>query len=158
VVPKAVDGIDAIAKASTDDLSALIATPEAEANVTLFLPRFAIDAHCELREPLIDLGMGPAFDPTTTDFATMVTAHDGAAVPLYISQVIQACRIQVDEAGTTAAAASAVTMPAGCAMPPQPPKISATVRADHPFLIALSERRTNLVLMLARVDRPATSH
>ncbi len=154
VVPKAVDGLSTILAGSTDALAAMLAAPTLEARVNLYLPRFHCDAHSELHDPLCDLGMGLAFNPVKADFTGMLDRPDGRAQALFISHVIQDCRLQVDETGTTAAAATAVIMKV-CALAPQPPMLTATVRADRPFLVALHEVRTGLILMLARVENPS---
>ena len=153
VVPKAVDGLSTILAGSSAALTTMLAAPTTVAKVHLYLPRFHCDAHSELRDPLSDLGMGLAFNAEKADFTGMLTRPDGHAQALSISQVIQDCRLTVDEAGTAAAAATAETMP-GCAMP-QPPALTATVRADRPFLVALTDLRTGLILMMARVENPA---
>ena len=58
---------------------------------------------------------------------------------LYISQVFHKTFMDLDEKGTEAAAATAVAMMAGSAMPAQRPQ-PVEVRVDHPFLFAIQHR------------------
>ena len=60
----------------------------------------------------------------------------------------------VDEAGTEAAAATAVVMERG--MPP-PPKDPVLFRADRPFLFLIRHRPTGAILFLGRLVDPSES-
>jgi Serine protease inhibitor len=91
------------------------------------------------------MGMPLAFDPNAADFSGMTTEER-----LYISAVIHQANIDVDEKGTTAAAATAVVMRAGAA-----PGSPVTLKVDRPFLFALRDVKTGAVLFLGRVVEPA---
>ena len=67
---------------------------------------------------------------------------------LYISAVIHKAFVDVNEAGTEAAAATAVVMER--LSMPQP----GAFRADHPFLFLIRENRTGSVLFVGRVVNP----
>jgi len=69
---------------------------------------------------------------------------------LFIGQVIHQAFVDVNEEGTEAAAATAVIMEAGSAMP-QPPKV---FRADHPFIFLIQEKETGNILFMGRVADP----
>src|SRR6516165_3084059 len=72
----------------------------------LALPRFGLGARADLLEPLDALGLSPA--------RTSPSALSGfSPVAMTIAQVIQRTEIRVDEAGTEAAAATAVTTTRG---------------------------------------------
>ena len=82
-----------------------------------------------LAETLRDLGMRDAFSPGTADFSGMTGNRD-----LFIGAVIHKAYVSVDEAGTEAAAATAVIMKAS-AMPAEPVKVN----VDRPFIFLIRD-------------------
>jgi serpin B len=64
--------------------------------------------------------------------------------------VLHKAFVDVNEEGTTAAAATAVVM-MGRGEPEPPP----VFRADHPFVFMIREKRTKCVLFLGRLMDPA---
>jgi serine protease inhibitor len=71
----------------------------------LAIPRFKFTYETALDQPLQELGMGQAFDPRSADFRRMLA---GTAPPLFIGSVVHKTYLRVDEAGSEAAAATAV--------------------------------------------------
>lgn len=113
------------------------------ADVEVRLPRFRIEtASLALREVLVALGMGPAFDDSA-DFSAMseTGAHD-----LAISDVFHRVFVELNEEGTEAAAATAVVMLTD-SVQEEPPHFV----ADHPFLFFLRDTRTGAILFAGRV-------
>lgn len=120
--------------------------------IDLSMPRFEVSpAAVELRDVLVRLGVVDAFDVDKADFTGIVksTAPDER---LSISSVVHKAFVKVDEKGTEAAAATVVAMGVGAGMP-APPKV---VRVDHPFLYAIMDKATGLMLFLGRVTDPTT--
>ena len=72
-------------------------------DVLVYLPRFTVDSRFGLAETLAAMGMPLAFEENRADFSGMNGAHD-----LSISAVVHAARVEVDERGTEAAAATGV--------------------------------------------------
>ena len=89
--------------------------------------------------------MGAAFAPDQADFSGMTGGRD-----LYISDVVHKAFVSVDEAGTEAAAATAVMM-AATAMESDEPLALAV---DRPFLFLIVDQPTGAVLFLGRVLDP----
>jgi serpin B len=118
----------------------------APTDVVLELPKWEIETRVELSDVLTALGMPTAFTEAA-DFSGM-TADEA----LLIAFVIHQANITVDEAGTEAAAATAVGMDVTSA-PIEPEPVLVTV--DRPFLYALRDRETGAVLFLGRVTTPA---
>jgi len=116
----------------------------ASADVQLALPRFEFRTQASLPEALRSLGMVDAFDAGLADFSGI--SAEGA---LFISDVIHEVFVSVNEAGTEAAAATAVVMGRGA--PPVPVELS----VDRPFLFWLYDRATGSVLFMGRVLDPA---
>jgi serpin B len=90
------------------------------------------------------MGMPIAFTDGA-DFSGMTGKRD-----LYIDEVIHKAFVSVDEAGTEAAAASAVIMKL-TAMPTD----TAVVTVDRPFIYLIRDIETGAILFFGRVVNPA---
>ncbi|MBI3410552.1 MAG: serpin family protein [Planctomycetes bacterium] len=112
--------------------------------VTVSLPKFKLSAEFQLNQALAALGMKDAFTDKA-DFSGM-TSRD----KLSISAVVHKAFIDVNEAGTEAAAATAVVMRLSSAI-----ANSATFNADHPFVYLIRDNRTGSVLFMGRVVNPS---
>lgn len=112
--------------------------------VALSLPRFDFDSGFSLREALSALGMPLAFSPGA-DFSGMTGSPE-----LFISEVVHKAFVAVDEAGTEAAAATAVMMALGAA-PEQPVEMT----VDRPFLFLIRDEATGAILFVGRVVDPS---
>jgi len=112
---------------------------------TLQLPRFEASYDASLVEPLAALGMTDPFTGGVADFSGIDGTHD-----LFISDVVHRAWVSVDEAGTEAAAATAVIMPGGGATEP------VTMTVDRPFLFVIRDIPTNTILFVGRVVEIAT--
>jgi serpin B len=111
--------------------------------VSVSLPKFTIESDLPLTSVLQEMGMQTPF----SDFADFTGMADAR---LAISDVLHKAFLRVDEKGTEAAAATGVVV--GVTSLPPPP--DAYFRADHPFLLALRDNRTDSLLFLGRVMRP----
>jgi len=118
----------------------------ASAQLGLTMPRFNYTSSFMLKDALQDLGMIDAFEFGPADFSGM----DGTR-SLYIGAVIHKAFVDVNEAGTEAAAATAVVMDFGTSMPPEP--IAVTV--DRPFIFLIRDLQTGAVLFVGRVLDPS---
>lgn len=108
--------------------------------VALTLPRFELETEASLVEALSALGMTPAFG-AGADFSGMTGSRD-----LFIGDVIHKAFVSVDEAGTEAAAATAVVM-AGSAAIDEP----VSVVVDRPFITLIRDLETGAVLFVGRI-------
>jgi len=116
----------------------------AETEVQLSLPKFEIRTQADLNAALGALGISDAFDPGRADFTGISTEEQ-----LYISGVLHEAFIAVDEAGTEAAAATAVIIGTTSA-----PIEVVELDVNRPFLFALQDRESGAVLFLGRVLDP----
>jgi serpin B len=114
--------------------------------VSLALPRFRVTSGFALRPVLAALGMPLAFTDEA-DFSGITTAQR-----LRIDEVVHQAYIDVNEAGTEAAAATAVVMTASARLMDPEPLVEMIV--DRPFLFALTDLRNGLPLFLGRVTDP----
>ncbi len=123
-------------------------------SLNLFMPRFDISTHAQLKDVLAALGMPDAFDPGLADFSGIhpTSSSDG---PIHIGNVIHEANISVDEKGTEAAAATAIGMDTGGCTGPQPAK-DLKFRLDHPFFFALRDLDTGAILFAGRILDPSS--
>lgn len=137
---------------SLDDFEAHLDAPAVEGildalsyrQVALAMPKFEFEAQFSLVEALAAMGMPVAFSEAA-DFSGMTGNRD-----LMIGDVIHKAFVAVDEAGTEAAAATAVIMKL-TAMEPQEP---VQVTVDHPFLFFIRDLQTGAILFVGRVVNP----
>ncbi len=147
-LPKQIEGLGSLeANLSVARLNAW-RNAMTERRVNVMLPKFTMTFAASLRETLKAMGMVEAFTWPGANFA----GFDGDPNWFYIGEVIHKARVEVDERGTEAAAATAVVMMLG-GMPAPPP----VFRADHPFLFLIQENRTGSILFIGRVTDPASS-
>ncbi len=133
------DGLDAAA------LESILSSMQFS-GVHISMPKFQTESDFSLSEALTGLGMADAFSPDAADFSGM----DGQKGSLYIGEVIHKSFVKVDEAGTEAAAATAVIMEATSAM------IEVTeLTIDRPFIYVIRDEPTNTILFVGRVLDPA---
>ena len=111
--------------------------------VALTMPQFEFDSEFSLKDTLAEMGMPIAFSGAA-DFSGMTGARD-----LFISEVLHKAFVSVDEAGTEAAAATAVIMRESAAEP------LVEVTIDHPFIFLIRDIETGAILFVGRVMNPA---
>jgi serpin B len=110
-------------------------------SVQLGLPKFQFTSQFSLSDQLSALGMPDAFAPNRADFSGMTGNQD-----LFISDVIHKAFVAVDEKGTEAAAATAVSMQ--MAMQPSS-QIILTI--DRPFIFIIRDKINGQILFMGRV-------
>jgi serpin B len=122
--------------------------------VKLFLPRFKITwGTVNMGDQLTALGMTLAFNRSQADFSGINGHEPPHEEALFISAVFHKAFVEVNEEGTEAAAATAVTMPPTATLHSRPPRVP-VFRADHPFLFAIRDRKTGATLFVGRMVDP----
>ena len=116
-------------------------------DVKITLPRFTFASQFKLTDTLKAMGMTEPFS-MGADFSGMAKTKKK---DLYISDVVHKAFVTLDEAGTEAAAATAVMMALKSALRPMTPKV---FKADHPFIFIIRHRETESVLFMGRVADP----
>ena len=111
--------------------------------VNVSLPKFLVRCRYSLKQPLIDMGMSQAFDENLADFSGMTGKKD-----LYISNVIHASFVEVNEKGTEAAASTAVIMMTKSF------EMNETFKADHPFIFFIYDNKAGNILFMGRISDP----
>lgn len=156
LLPATPDGLPSLeAKLSSERLAQWTAALEARA-VDVMLPKFRLESSFELSDALKALGMKRAFvdtaDPDGAQFDGISTGSDPTQ-RLFIGAVVHKAFVEVSEKGTEAAAATAVMMVAGAAMP-RMVDFTPTFRADRPFVFLIRDNASGAVLFLGRLQRP----
>jgi serpin B len=109
------------------------------------LPKFKYGFNSLLNDPLVELGLGEAFEPGA-DFSRITPTED-----IWISRVIHQTFIDVQEEGTEAAAATIVEIiersSAGGGAP-------IPFKADRPFLYLIKENSTGAIIFMGKVGKP----
>lgn len=130
------------AEALTEVLDGLTAT--GQSGVHLAMPRWTFRVATDLRQPLLELGMVRAFGGDA-DFTPM-SPDD----PLYVHDVLHQVFIAVDEAGTEAAAATAVVMDEATSV-----LATHALVLDRPFLFVIHDTAHGTPLFVGRVADPS---
>ena len=114
-----------------------------DGGIHLSLPKWSARSHQTLNDTLVALGMGSAFSGAAADFSGMVQGGG-----LWIDFVEHEAYIEVDEAGTRAAAATGGAM-RGSHGP--------TVTVDKPFLYLIRDSGSGAILFIGRVLDPTVT-
>jgi len=113
--------------------------------VDLIMPRWELDGETfSLKQMLMGLGMEIAFTPQA-DFSGM-----NGSTSLAIQDVLHQAFVKVNEAGTEAAAATAVIV-GDTSVPPAGPEIT----LDRPFIYLIKDLPTDQILFVGRVVDPS---
>ncbi|MCL0053158.1 serpin family protein [Dehalococcoidales bacterium] len=126
----------------TQQVSAILERLE-HRQVALTMPKFEFESSFSLKETLAGMGMPIAFT-AGADFSGMTGNRE-----LFIRDVVHKAFVSVDEAGTEAAAATAVVMPVSL------PVYPLEVTVDRPFIFLIRDIETGAILFVGRVVDPS---
>ncbi len=119
------------------------ATPQ---NVRIALPKYSLSySNEEMAQQLVDMGMTNAFNSGIADFSKMGESSRGN---LFLGEVIHKTKIDVDEAGTKAAAVTAVIVKDSAAFIDDIKFVS----LDRPFVYAIVDNTMNLPVFIGAVN------
>lgn len=142
--PDAPDFDDWLSSLEGEELSELILSGDESEFLTLGLPKFEQEWNGTLQDSLSALGLERAFDPDAADFSLLGDDPYG----YYLSQVIHAAKIEVNEKGTEAAAATVVEAASGSAAPVD----GLTLIFDRPFLYGIVDLKNGVPLFLGTFE------
>ena len=136
-----------------DGLDSLVLTPEHLLDLSfgeqeldrVQLPRFEMTKATDLKGPMQTLGVVDAWVDGAADFSDLADI-EATGEDLFISGAFHKAFIRVDEAGSEAAAATAVVVGTESVGP--------MFIADHPFAFYIRDTRTGQVLFLGRLTEP----
>lgn len=131
-------------------LSRLMQTMRPE-KVAVTFPRFRLEKKYLMDGDLAKMGMPSAFDAQAADFSGMDGSKD-----LLISAVVHQTFIDVTEAGTEAAAATAGVVGVK-AVAPGPKEDIKEFKADHPFIFLIRDKTSGTILFMGRMSEAGFS-
>ncbi|HWY76556.1 MAG TPA: serpin family protein [Verrucomicrobiae bacterium] len=148
LLPRRIDGCGQLENQLTPALLSSSLAQMQRQKVEVYLPRFKLESSLDLAGTLAQMGMPDAFDLPPADFSGMDGTRD-----LLISGIFHKAWGEINEAGTEAAAATAMVMALGCidGPPPPPPPV---FRADHPFIFLIRDIRSGSLLFVGRLADP----
>jgi serpin B len=142
LLPSQIDGLGRLEQQLSPAFLSNVLGQMRPQQVEIYLPRFTVESSFNLGKTLAAMGMPDAFTPFA-DFSGIDGGQD-----LYVSFVLHKAWVQVNEAGTEAAAA---TVGGGAStLPP-------FFIADHPFMFLIRDTQTGSVLFLGRLTNPSSS-
>ena len=144
LLPKETDGLDEFEKTLTVENLSKWLSRLYKREVIVSVPKFKMTSQFSLASVLKSMGMTDAFS-SNANFSGINGKRD-----LFISAVIHKAYIDVNEEGTEAAAATAVTIRLTSIGPSQTP----IFRADHPFLFLIRDNHSGSILFIGRVMNP----
>jgi serpin B len=103
-----------------------------------------MESKLELQKPLSELGMGIAFSDKA-NFSSLSTR------PVQIDQVIHKTFVEVNESGTTAAAATAIGIRSTSV---EAVKTPFDMKVNQPFLCVLRDDKTGAILFMGAINNP----
>lgn len=150
VLPRKKTGLDTVEKKlSSSQIREWISSLRRR-KVHVYLPKFKLKWGRSIKKDLIALGMAQPFSRATADFRR-INGHSGNK-GLFIEDVLHKAFVEVNEAGTEAAGATAAVL--GVTGIAQPPKKTPVFRADHPFLFLIRHKKTGSILFMGRLADP----
>lgn len=144
LLPVIDSGIEDMMKNMDAGLFATVMADMSRSHVDLRIPRFEVETAVDLEVVLSEMGMPEAFS-RRADFSGM-TGTDS----LMIDKVIHKAMIEVKEAGTEAAAATAVVMVTKTSIEPEPEK-TIIFNANRPFLFVIKDNTYNSIIFIGQV-------
>jgi len=145
LLPKELDSLGELEESLTLENLSEWQSKLREREVVVSIPKFKLTSQFSLASVLRAMGIEDAFS-RSANFSGMNGERN-----LAISAVIHKAYVDVNEEGTEAAAATAVTMRLTSIGPGSRPPV---FRADHPFLFLIRDNQSGSILFLGRVMNP----
>lgn len=122
---------------------------ESREEVLTRIPKFSFEYGNTLKDILESIGMQNAFDEQVADFSNMAILDESINKRIWISEVIHKTKIELDEKGTKAGAATVVVMSGEDSMAPLEEYIEPKkVYLDRPFFYMIVDEENNVPLFM----------
>lgn len=130
------------------DIPSLLKSGNTNYIVNAKMPRLNFESSFPLNEPLGAMGLSDIFNANKADFRAMSSDPD---YNFYVSAIIQKTKLELDEKGTKAAAVTAITMDAGCAIDERETR---EVYLDRPFAFLIYDSNEDQIVFMGKVLSP----
>ncbi len=128
------------------DIPSLLESESYEYDVNAAMPRLEFETEIPLTETLKAFGLSELFDPENADFSGI------SEVQLFVSDVLQKTKLELDENGTKAAAVTMIVTDCAAAMPVEREKKEVTL--DRPFAFMIYDSAEDQIVFLGKVTNP----
>ncbi len=128
------------------DIPSLLASETHDFDVSAQMPRLTFDTSLPLSDALSAAGLSELFDPDTADLSGI------SDETLFISEVLQKTRLELDENGTRAAAVTEIALCGGMAMPVE--RERKEVFLDRPFAFLIYDSAEDQIVFMGKVTEP----
>jgi serpin B len=145
LLPTRIDGLPQLEEQLSPSFLSNVLIHMAPQPIEILLPRFTNDLFLDLTTVLAQMGASDAFAPGVADFSGMDGMRD-----LNLSFVFHKAWVQINEAGTEAAAATVGGAGTSAYIPPPPPFV-----ADHPFLFFIRDTQHGNLFFMGRMANPS---
>ncbi|XP_051966245.1 glia-derived nexin-like [Xyrauchen texanus] len=112
----------------------------AQRRMRLLMPKFTAEEEVDLERPLTALGIKDIFNQDKADFRHL------SSEPVYVSKALQKAKIEVNEDGTKASAATTAILFARSS--------PSWVTVDRPFLFLIRHNPTGTILFAGQINKP----
>jgi serine protease inhibitor len=144
LLPWDIDGLAQLVQQLSPAFLSNVLAEMSPQSVEIYLPKFTITSFFDLTPTLAAMGMPAPFTPFVADFSGIDGSDD-----LYLSVAYHKAWVQVDEAGTEAAAATVnEIVPTIAGQQPQ------LFQANQPFLFLIRDTKTGSILFMGQVTNP----
>lgn len=110
--------------------------------IKVFIPKLKLEYYSKLNEILTQMGLKTAFTEKA-NFTEMDNTRK-----LYIQKAFHKAKIEIDEEGSEASAATAVSVGIKAVM------MTPIFKANKPFIFLIIDKRNNLILFMGKVSEP----
>lgn len=133
------------------DVESLLESRETGYDVIARMPKLNFDTTAKNIVPILQAqGVESVFSKTESDLSGLIETD--AEERVYISDIIQKCKIELDEDGTRAAAATAIIMNQMSLMKPEP-REQKEVFLDRPFAFMIYDSENEQIVFMGKVVR-----
>ncbi|XP_022098741.1 leukocyte elastase inhibitor-like isoform X2 [Acanthaster planci] len=143
ILPEEINGLDTLLKHFSNEKLLHFLNNLSNVTVDLAIPKFSLEETVFMNDVLHTMGMQDLFRQDKADLSGITGTKD-----LFVSTVVHRAFLEVNEEGSEAAAATAVTISAR--------SISHTPEfiADHPFLFFIIDSKTKAIIFMGNYRKP----
>ncbi|MDE6726908.1 MAG: serpin family protein [Oscillospiraceae bacterium] len=128
------------------DIGSLLKTESRDYDVSARMPKLNFESSFPLTEALQAAGLSDLFDPDKADLTSM---QGSSEQQFYVSEVIQKTKLELDEEGTRAAAATAIITNDAAAMPVE--REIKEVFLNRPFAFLIYDGEAGQIVFMGKV-------